>query len=103
MTPGLRKLKSASLRVAVPMGLPSEMRPHIRELLDVRATNPRRGHATALLGKVCKEADEEWFTIMVQVKPFADGLTLDQLLKFYGRFDFVKIQDEPCLMARSPR
>lgn len=104
MTPGLRKLKSASLRVAVPMGLPSEMRPHIRELIDVQATNKRRGHASALIGKVCKEADDEWFTLMLEVKPFADGATLEQLTKFYGKHGFVVFQTEPAtLMARSPQ
>lgn len=105
MTPGLRKLKSASLRVAVPMGLPSEMRPHIRELIDVRATNPRKGHASALLGKICKEADRDHWTLIVQVKAFDDsGLTDEQLQKFYSKFSFTMIQTEPVvLMARSPQ
>lgn len=104
MNLGLRRLKSASLRVAVPMGLPPEMRPHIRELLDVRATNQRKGHASALLNKVCKEADEDWFTLLVQVKAFDDGLSPEQLSKFYEKFHFETVQTEPeILMTRSPR
>lgn len=104
MSPGLRKLKSASLRVAVPLGLPSEMRPHIREILDVRSTVQRRGHAAALMNRVCKEADLDWFTLMLQVRAFDDGLSTDQLQKFYAKFGFETIQTEPeILMARSPR
>ena len=104
MNPGIRKLKSASLRVASPTGLPSEMQDHVRELIDVQSNNPRKGHATALLNNVCKEADRDWLTLMVQVKPFDDGMGMDKLRRWYGRFGFVEIQQEPAvLMARSPR
>lgn len=103
MTPGLRNHKSASLRVIDPVGLPVDMRDQVRELIDVRALNPRKGHASALMKNVCKEADIEWLTLLVRVKAFDDGLSDEQLQKFYGKFGFEKIQDEPCLMSRSPR
>ena len=103
MTPGLRKHRQASLRVAIP-ALPEDMTPVTRELIDVKSDNQRKGHATALMHQVTLEADKQWMTLLIQVKPFADGMTVEQLKKWYGRFGFVEIQAEPCcLMARSPQ
>ena len=85
------------------MGLPEDMRDATRELVGVQSTNPRKGHATALMHTVCAEADREWMTLLIQVKPFDDGMTEDQLMRWYGRFGFVQIQAEPILMARSPQ
>ena len=103
MTPGLRTHKAASLRVAIAEGLPSEMWNVTREILDVHSTNPRKGHATALLHEVCVEADNWWMTLIVQVRPFDDGMTLEQLARWYSRFGFNVVQESPCLMARSPQ
>jgi len=104
MTPGPRIHHSASLRVAIPESLPEEMRDDIREILAVATTNPRKGHATALMHQVMAEADFAWVTLMIHVKPFANGMTLEQLAKWYARFEFVEIQSEPVLlMARSPQ
>ena len=104
MNPGIRKLKSASLRVARPVGLPHEMQEQIRELIDMHSANQRKGHATALLKAVCKEADTEWLTLMVQVQPFDDGMDMDKLKRWYERLGFVEVQSQPViLMARSPR
>lgn len=104
MSPGMRVHKSASLRVAIPMGLPEDMHDQVREIIDVQSRNQRKGFATKLLRNVCTEADVEALTLLVQVQGFADGMSNDQLCKWYSRFGFVKFQDEPCvLMARSPR
>ena len=104
MEPGLRTHRQASLRIAIAEGLPIEMRPNVREILSVQSSNPRKGDATALMYQVCAEADKWWFTLLVQVLPFDDGMTMEQLQKWYGRFGFLKIQDEPCvLMVRSPQ
>lgn len=103
MTPGLRQYKAASCRVAIAMGLPEDMRDQTREIVGVQSTNPRKGHATALLHTVTAEADREWMTLLIHVEPFDDGMTGEQLMKWYGRFGFVKIQDDPVLMARSPQ
>lgn len=103
MTPGRRTHKAASCRVAVAMGLPEDMREQTREIVGVQSTNPRKGHATALMHTVCAEADREWMTLLIHVEPFSDGMTEEQLLRWYGRFGFVKIQDDPILMARSPQ
>ncbi len=101
---GIRTYKQASLRVAAADGLPEEMRALVREILSVQSANPRKGDATALMHQTCAEADKYWFTLLVQVKPFDDGMSMEQLQKWYGRFGFVKVQDEPCvLMARNPK
>lgn len=104
MTPGLREHRSASLRISNADCLPEDMREFVREILSVQSTNPRKGHATALLWEVCCEADKWWIMLMVQPRKFADGMPDDKLLPWYGKFGFVKIQDEPCvLMTRSPQ
>jgi hypothetical protein len=103
MTPGLRVHRQASLRVAVAEGLPEDMREQTREILSVQSTNPRKGHATALMHTVCAEADRHWITLLVNVHAFDDGMSDEQLMRWYGKFGFSKIQDEPCvLMARAP-
>lgn len=104
MTPGLRTHRSASLRVAIAEGLPEDMREETRELLSVCSTNPRKGHATALMHEVCTEADLSGISLLAAVRPFDDGaMTGEQLEKWYRRFDFELIQDEPPLMLRSPQ
>jgi hypothetical protein len=103
MTPGLREYKQATLRVAVPLGVPEHMRHGMRELVSIRTKNPRKGHATHLMHDVCAEADRLGFVLLLQVKPFDEGMTEEQLEKWYERFGFLEIQQEPVLMARQPR
>ena len=109
MNIGPREYKQASLRIALAEGLPVEMRPMTREIVGVQSKSPHNGHATALMHQTCAEADKWWMTLILHVKPFSDGLTQEQLEKFYSRFGFVKIQDAAddgrpaVLMARSPQ
>jgi GNAT superfamily N-acetyltransferase len=103
MTPGLRDHKGATLRVAIPTGIPEEMRHGVREIVSVHADNPRKGHATALMHAVCAEADACGFVLMLEARSFDDGMSEEQLICWYGRFGFVRIQSEPVLMAREPR
>lgn len=103
MTPGLRIHRSASCRIAIAEGLPQEMRDQTREVLDVRSENPGKGHARALMHEIIAEADRAWITLIVQVRPFHDGMTQEQLEAFYTRNGFDNIQTEPVvLMVRSP-
>lgn len=106
---GLRKYKSASLRLATP-NLPEDYEwpegylEDIREILEVRSGNARKGHATALLANVCKEADVEGKVLMLQVQKFDDGPGNEVLQRWYERMDFKVIQTEPCLlMSRVPQ
>lgn len=102
MTPGLRTHKSATLRIAEPTGLPEDMRDGVREIVSLTSEDRGKGHAKALLWQVCAEADIQGKVLMLTVDPAPNALTFDQLKRFYGRFGFVEIQPEPCLMARRP-
>ena len=109
MNIGLREHKSASLRVAVPEALPEEMREHVREIVGVKSEERQQGHARALMYEVCTEADGYWITLFLHAKPFADGMTQEQIERWYAKHGFVKIQDHTddgahaVLMARSPK
>lgn len=102
MTPGLRHHREASLRVAIPEGVPEDMRDRMRELVSVKSEVRGEGHARALMYQVTAEADRAGFVLMLKVEPFADGLTAEQLERFYSSFGFERVQDEPVLMARQP-
>lgn len=98
MTPGPRIHKQASLRVAIATGLPEDMRSGIREIVDLASKNQGKGHATALMHRVCKEADKTGHILLLTPKSFADGMTTEQLRDWYGRFGFVELQKEPELL-----
>jgi GNAT superfamily N-acetyltransferase len=100
MTPGLRAHKRATLRVAETTAVPEDMRSGIRELIDLVSEDRGNGHAKALLYQVCTEADMAGIVLMLEARPFADGMTQEQLEKFYEGMGFQKIQDAPVLMAR---
>lgn len=102
MTPGLRTHKSASCRIAIAEGLPVAMQDATRELLDVEAADQGNGHASALMHQVTAEADRAWVTLILVARPFQDGMTQQQLERFYGRFGFAVIQADPVIMMRSP-
>jgi hypothetical protein len=70
----------------------------MREILSVASSNPRKGDATALMYRTCQEADDARVTLIVHVKAFADGMTDEQLQKWYERFGFQVVQTEPSLM-----
>ena len=97
---GRRELASASLRLSIAQGLPKEMWGGTREIIDVIASNPRKGHATELMYRVCEEADRNAITLILTCKQFQDGMTDEQLSKWYSRFGFIPIQDDPVIMAR---
>lgn len=105
MTPGPRRHKSASLRVAHPSGydLSAEELERLREIISVKSECQGRGDAARLMYAVCDEADREWITLVLTVAPFGDGLTEEQLKRFYARFGFIEFQAEPCLMTRAPQ
>jgi len=104
MNQGLRQHKSASLRIAMPESLPEDMRDGVSEIVGVSSGNQRKGHATALLHKVCKEADRDRQVLMLRVESYDDGMSNDQLISWYGKIGFAVIQREPAvLMAREPK
>jgi len=99
---GERSNGYASLRLAVPRGLPREMRGPVVELRDLKTNPPsarRQGHARDLMEKVTAEADRDRFFLFLHVDPTGD-MNAQDLLIFYGRLGFVPIQAEPLLMVR---
>ena len=103
MTPGPRYHASASLRIAICEALPEPMHAGTREIINLRCANPRKGHATALMAEVCLEADKASIVLITQPGQFDDGMTTEQLTKWYGRMGFVALPHEPDmpqLMAR---
>lgn len=101
---GARFHKQASCRIAISTALPEDMRDGTRELVSLESDNPRKGHATALMHQVCAEADVGGIVLLLQPKPFGEGMNEEQLGKFYERFGFVTVQEVPAkLMARQPR
>jgi GNAT superfamily N-acetyltransferase len=103
---GRRELASASCRIAETAGclegVPDEMKQGIRVVLDVNASNPRKGHATKLMHQVSKEADRAGITLLLEARAFQDGMTSDQLIKWYTKFGFIEIPSEgdSIIMAR---
>lgn len=106
MKPGLRTYKSASLRVAVSEALPEHMHARTRELISIHSTDQGKGHASALVRKVCREADRKNIALIVQPRAFSVGMGDDELAAWYLGLGFVVFQ-RPCehfplLMARMP-
>ena len=83
--------------------LPAHM-DKVREISRLWTTpgNRKQGYATELLKQVCSEADVMGFVLMLQPKEFGKSEGLKELTKWYERFGFVKIQNNPVLMARAP-
>jgi len=103
MNAGPRTYKSASCRIAIPPGLPDEFHEQVREVLGVASESRRAGEATALMHQITAEADFAWMILLIHVQPFDDGMTAEQLERFYSKFNFVTIQAEPLLMSRLPQ
>lgn len=106
MALGVRHYRTASLMLNEPAALPEHMREGVRELtsLETPVEDRRMGYATTLMHSVTAEADIAGIVLMIVVKPYGEhGITdMERLQKFYTRFGFARIQDEPVLMARRP-
>jgi hypothetical protein len=109
MNIGQRQYKQASCRIEIPECVPEDMRQGMREVVSVASENGRNGEATALMFGVCAEADVDGVVLILMPQPFSHSLTpepamsAEQLEKFYSKFGFVVVQQEPAvLMARQP-
>lgn len=93
----------ASLRLAMNPELPAHM-DRVREVVNVWTDTEHRmqGYATELMKQVCEEADCENMILILQPKPFDKNISKEKLIAFYKRFNFVKTQENPVLMARAP-
>jgi predicted GNAT family acetyltransferase len=107
MDTGPRTSGHAACRVRQTNAVPASMRAGIREVcsVEVPAEHQGQGHATALLHKVCSEADKAGIVLVLWPQPWGDNIALsrEQLVDWYARrFGFQAIQPEPLLMARMP-
>ena len=104
MQPGPRHYRSAMLRIALCEALPEDMRDGTREILSLQCSNPRKGYGRRLMVEVCREADEAGMVLIVQPGQFDEGMTTEQLTRWYESFGFMalpKEDDAPTVMARS--
>ena len=100
---GERHHGAASARIRLCPGLGPKLQASTRELCDLRVPQEQqwRGHASALLREVCKEADAAGVMLVLFVDPFDTGLPADNLAAWYGRHGFAEIQAEPVKMMAS--
>ena len=87
----------ATLCLRLPAFLPRSMRRYARELFRLHTDPLKRsqGHATALLTKVCAEADRRGISLVLCADPGLES--------FYEKRGFSTIQTEPVrIMTRKP-
>jgi N-acetylglutamate synthase-like GNAT family acetyltransferase len=107
MQTGIRKVGPASVKVRQTNAIPLHMRARTREVtaLEVPEAEQRKGYATTLMHKVCREADAANIVLILWPNPYGDNIALSraQLIDWYARqFGFSAIQSDPVLMARLP-
>lgn len=103
MLRGVRKHGAASCKVGFTMSVPSHIRGGMREIsaIEVPAKERGKGDASALLDRICAEADLTGKVLMLTPQPYGNvGLNQDELQDWYARFGFQVIQAKPLMMAR---
>ena len=71
--------------------------------LYVDPEHRRNGQATELIKQVIKEASEAGITLLLEPKPYQDeDISLTDLIKFYAKHGFVRLQKEPLIMVKYP-
>lgn len=70
--------------------------------LHVPVEHRRKGLASKLLLQLGKEADQAQVALILECRPYEDGIDEKSLEALYKRHGFVTIQDEPKLMTRIP-
>lgn len=96
MNVGDREHAGATLNVTLCLGIPARMRKETREISKVYVpiADRKQGIGTALMHKVCDEADAAGITLL---------LTCDnELRRWYSRFGFMVLQDSIGLLVRMP-
>jgi predicted GNAT family N-acyltransferase len=96
---GKRTFEGASCWIRIMTDLPMQLRDGVRLVHDLKTEKGMRGkgQGTKLMHMVCDEADKELRTLLLMPDS-------DMLQKWYSKFGFVKVQDEPkVLMMREPK
>jgi GNAT superfamily N-acetyltransferase len=106
MKRGIYTQGGASCKLAYSQAVPAHMRGGILEVLSLETKPEHRGkgHAKALIAKICGLADFNRVTLLTMPLPFGtSGLSKTELIAFYQQAGFFCIQDSPALlMARPP-
>ena len=101
------RYKEASVTLAVPMGLPEEMREGADEVVDlfVEPAHRNQGMANALMQRICRGADSRCKVLILQPRAYDGGEMSElELAAWYTKMGFEIVQTEPVLlMARAPR
>jgi ribosomal protein S18 acetylase RimI-like enzyme len=72
--------------------------------LYVAPEHRKQGHASKLLNKIGREADEAQIALILEPNSYDDGeMTKEQLVAFYRQHGFIELQKEPAhLLVRIP-
>ena len=68
--------------------------------LYVEPDSRKQGQASALLKQVIKESNEAGLSLIVEPKPYGEGIDQLSLTKLYAKHGFVQIQKQPLIMYR---
>jgi hypothetical protein len=83
-------------------GVPSDIRDRVTFVKDVKSTIKRAGHASGLMDMVMSEAKRKGRMLVLEPRAFDDGMTDDELVRWYERLGFTVFQPKsdthPCLM-----
>lgn len=107
MKTGTRSVGAAKLRIRQCPALPPRLRKTTREVVSVETPRAEQGKglATALMRKVCREADNAGLVLVLNPHPWGDNQNMNaqQLEDWYTRgFGFRVVQTTPMtLMARA--
>ena len=100
---GTHELLSASCKLSYSQDIDATMRGNLRVLSNLQSIQKKQGHASALLLSICTKADINGIVLMLNPKSEDDnGMNTDQLMDWYSKFGFVKIQDKPIVLMARP-
>lgn len=73
-------------------------------LSNLHSKRKGKGHAKSLMKNVIKVFDATKLTVILEAKAYGKGgMTTAQLMKFYEKFGFKLVWNDPKLMERKPR
>ena len=98
MKTGTRRYRSASAKLGYTTLVGAHLRGKLREIshFNTPAEERGKGHGTHLMREICRDADRDRIVLMLLPDT-------QRLSKWYARFGFVTIQDDPDVMVREPQ
>ena len=107
MKTGDYSLLSASCKLAYSQQVDPHLRGGLRILTHLYSGEKRQGHASALMGSLCAQADAAGITLMLEPKAEGPGMSTQDLIDWYSeRCGFFTLQvawlDRKHLMVRLP-